>query len=477
MRRYYSIYNTNILDAYSNYFYVEDVSGDTNNVIIKNVSTNVSYNDLSSINLLYSYDSIQWIELPSFTSEGITIHIPKKSKVYFKGINNRLAFDKYDLNNKQYICYINFTCEKTHNIGGNTMSLLYGDEFIDKIILPKNNNLTFYGLFQNSLTLNNAERLILPATTLTNFCYQYMFNGCSNLKKSPVTLPAETATNNCYQYMFQNCSSLETSPELQATKLSQNCYNQMFYNCNNLTMVQSELPATILAKHCYQYMFYNCTKLTVTPKLPATNLVDYCYSNMFNGCSNLSKINSISGINLAPYCYYNMFQNCINLENAPELPATTLYSNCYTNMFAGCKKLITAPELPATTLAEACYQSMFSNCSSLINPPSILPATNLTTKCYYNMFNGCTNLINSPILPSSNLANNCYQYMFQGCSKLNYVTALFINYSNNNDEFTNWLNGVSSTGTFVRNNNINYNVEEIRGKNGIPSNWNVITEE
>jgi hypothetical protein len=145
-------------------------------------------------------------------------------------------------------------------------------------------------------------------------------------------------------------------------------------------------------------------------------------------------------------------------------------------MFGKCKALTTAPELPATTLGENCYQSMFVDCVNLINVPTELPATNLSNRCYYNMFNGCSNLTTAPALPATTLINGCYQYMFQGCKKLNYIKALFINYSNNNNELTNWTYNVNENGTFVINKNANYNVEEIRGGNGIPLKWNVITE-
>ena len=466
-------------ELYGKYFYIKDNSDSSENkLLLKVLSTNSDYSNNSGndFNFEYSYDSVQWLSLNGLiTSDGIYIHIPKKSKLYLRGKNDRLAIDKYDINNKQYIHYINIICTDKFSVGGNIMSLLYGEDFLEKVKFPKSNNLTLYSLFKDSLNLIKSDELILPATTLTHYCYQYMFYGCTNLINTTVLLPSLVLTNCCYQYMYQNCTSLTTTPELPATTLANNCYNSMFNGCITLNNVP-ELPATTLMKHCYQQMFYGCTNLTKTTELPATTLAEYCYSNMFYGCTKLTNVTELPSLILKDYCYYNMFYGCNSLIETPCILATTLANNSCTNMFANCRNLIRVKDLPATTLAESCYQSMFANCSSLVDVPSILPATTLANKCYYNMFNGCSRLINSPILPSSNLANNCYQYMFQGCSKLNYVTALFINYSNNNDEFTNWLNGVSSTGTFVRNNNINYNVEEIRGKNGIPSNWNVITE-
>lgn len=60
-----------------------------------------------------------------------------------------------------------------------------------------------------------------------------------------------------------------------------------------------------------------------------------------------------------------MFFGCRSLKAAPELPATTLESYCYCQMFYGCTGLIAAPELPAESLPRNCYYQMFFNCSKL----------------------------------------------------------------------------------------------------------------
>ena len=51
--------------------------------------------------------------------------------------------------------------------------------------------------------------LLLPATTLTNMCYQYMFAGCQGLTRAP-ELPATGMTVACYASMFQDCTSLNS---------------------------------------------------------------------------------------------------------------------------------------------------------------------------------------------------------------------------------------------------------------------------
>ena len=61
--------------------------------------------------------------------------------------------------------------------------------------------------------------------------------------------------------MFSDCSSLTTAPKLLATTLTERCYDAMFELCTSLTTAP-ELPATTLAKNCYSYMFSDCNKLT-----------------------------------------------------------------------------------------------------------------------------------------------------------------------------------------------------------------------
>ena len=197
--------------------------------------------------------------------------------------------------------------------------------------------------------------------------------------------------------------------------------------------------------------------------------------------------------------FYCLFQSCTGLTDASELilPATTLTTKCYTFMFSGCTSLTTALELPATTLAEECYHGMFLGCTSLTQAPSILPATTLANKCYIYMFWKCTGLVNAPELPATTLASDCYEYMFSGCTSLttapelpattlvnycyyqmfagctslNYIKCLATNISASYCK-SNWVNGVASSGTFVKAAGITESTWG-RGNNGIPNNWTV----
>ena len=199
----------------------------------------------------------------------------------------------------------------------------------------------------------------------------------------------------------------------------------------------------------FKELFKDCTQLTTAPDLPATTLADSCYFNMFRGCSSLTYTPELPATTLAPGCYDSMFYECTSLTEAPELPATTLAPYCYSSMFVRCTSLTQAPELPATTLTDRCYMIMFHGCTSLTQAPE-LPATTLTDRCYFMMFDGCTSLTQAPELPATTLAQLCYFNMFNGCTQLNYIYMMATDI-NALACLYNWVLGVSSTGTFVKN--------------------------
>lgn len=242
-------------------------------------------------------------------------------------------------------------------VEGNSMSLVSGDSYESATTIIKNQ---FRTLFYGNTNVVSAENLILPATTLTEHCYERMFLGCTSLKTAP-SLPATTLANYCYDAMFSGCTSLTTAPQLPATTLANSCYYGMFQNCTSL-ITAPVLYATTLAQNCYRQMFQGCTSLTTAPELPVTTL--------------------------ASSCYYSMFKGCTSLTTSPSLPATTLADWCYSEMFSGCTSLTTAPELPATTLATYCYYRLLDNCPNINNITCLatdISATDCTTEWVYNV--------------------------------------------------------------------------------------------
>ena len=89
--------------------------------------------------------------------------------------------------------------------------------------------------------------------------------------------------------MFYDCHSLTTAPVLPATTLADSCYYYMFSGCRSLTTAPW-LPAITLAESCYAFMFFDCTSLIVAPNLISKNLVNECYNFIFFYCTSLATI-------------------------------------------------------------------------------------------------------------------------------------------------------------------------------------------
>lgn len=147
------------------------------------------------------------------------------------------------------------------------------------------------------------------------------------------------------------------------------------------------------------------------------------------------------------YSFFRLFQNFTCLTDA-------------SNLFTG---------IETTTLKTGCYNNMFRGCTSLTQAP-VLPATTMATYCYTSMFQGCTSLTSAPVLPATTLANYCYYAMFQNCTSLNYIKCLATNDPVGWYCFTDWVSGVSATGTFVKASSM---TSWPTGASGIPSGWTI----
>ena len=89
------------------------------------------------------------------------------------------------------------------------------------------------------------------------------------------------------------------------------------------------------------------------------------------------------------------------------------------------------------------------------------------------MFYGCTHLTKAPVLPAATLVKYCYANMFRGCSSLNYVKCIGNPINSKMNYTSEWLSGVSSSGTFVKKSGV---TTWWTGSGGIPSGWTVTEE-
>ena len=190
----------------------------------------------------------------TWTSANTTSTVQSGDVVFIKGEN--LAISNNGIGT--FSSTVNFDVE------GNVMSLLYGDNFENETSLSGKDR-AFMNLFSGCTTVINADKMELPATTLSTQCYCNMFNRAFNLIKAPSELPATT--------------------------LGDACYMNMFYNCSAMTSVMDELPATTLAASAYSQMFTSCSGMTTAPMLPAATVPIGGYYRMFYYAR---KVNSIT---------------------------------------------------------------------------------------------------------------------------------------------------------------------------------------
>ncbi len=242
--------------------------------------------------IYYKINNGEWISIRSAKGPSApSISVVSGDTVQFRG--NNTSYGATYGSNPLYSAYNYFSVSCQCKIKGNIMSLINSTNFAN--LTKLSSTYTFYHLFNNCTGLTDASELLLPATTLTNYCYEYMFWGCTNLTAAP-ELPATTLAENCYSCMFTGCTSLTTAPELPATTLAKRCYISMFDGCTSLVNGPSSIgtSATTMAAIACGSMFKGCTSLTTAPALPAKTLANYCYQYMFENCASLNYIKCLA---------------------------------------------------------------------------------------------------------------------------------------------------------------------------------------
>ena len=125
---------------------------------------------------------------------------------------------------------------------GNIMSLLYGDNFANQTSFPADSSQNFRQLFYYCINLTDASNLILPATTLTEECYNWMFNNCSSLT-TPPKLPATTVPSYAYDAMFSGTQITELI--MLATSINFESNNLGIPDTNGTAYVNPNADSTI----------------------------------------------------------------------------------------------------------------------------------------------------------------------------------------------------------------------------------------
>ena len=414
-----------------------------------------------------------------------------------------------------------FTCKAY----GNIMSLLDEENFATKTDLP-NKDYVFYGLFRDNTALTDASGLLLPATTLTDACYQNMFYGCTALTAAPA-LPATTLASSCYSYMFRGCTNLSSVTCLATEGINAN--KSTYYWLDGVaasgtftaatgaiwpagadgipsgwTRVNPDGSAYVVAAEPegldepltvealtagtvkvnigngsstlssgMKYSVNGGAKTTITTTtsiaVSAGDKVQF-YGNgtatqVYSGSPEVKILGDGDGFTCKAYGNIMSLLDEENFATKTDLPNKNYV---FYGLFNGNTALTDASGLllPAKTLAYGCYQYMFRDCTALTAAPA-LPAKTLADYCYAGMFDCCKALTAAPELPATKLAERCYSYMFNGCSNLSSVTCRATEGINANNSTYEWLYGVAATGTFTAATGTTWPA----GADGIPSGW------
>ena len=444
------------------------------------------------------------------------IAINAGDKVAFFGDNETYGYFKSTWVNSQIFC------TSDCYIYGNIMSLISSADYANLKKLTEIR--TFMMLFSSNthIKIHPKNTLELPATTLTDLCYNQMFYGCTGLTKAP-ELPATTLTYRCYNLMFYGCKNLSSVTCLATDISASSCTSSWLSGVSStgtFTKVAGvewptgsngipegwlvieetpededmlSTPLTLEAIKPGSITFDNKAAGPVTYRVNggetwtiesgmqgsiSVNAHDqvafYGDNQSYGYYDNTTYSVSNSLISCTSDCY--IYGNIMSLISSTDFAnAKTLDGNyTFNSLFKDNTQLKNHPtktlELPATTLAYGCYEAMFKGCWQLTEAPG-LPATTLTNLCYSQMFSGCTALTKAPALPAMTLTASCYNGMFSGCTRLRSVTCLATNISANNCT-TGWLKGVWYSGTF----NKAAGVKWPTGESGIPNGWTVIEE-
>ena len=198
----------------------------------------------------YSLNDGAWTSLAA-TDASSYIDVSTNDIVRFRGTNTSYAGSKANYSGFGYgergisAAEGYDTDAAEFDIEGNIMSLVYGDNFTGNTAMTGTYN--FCSIFKKAKCVS-AENLVLPSTTLTQYCYRAMFSWCTKLT-TPPALPATTLAQGCYWYMFEHCS-ITTAPELLATTLVYECYGWMFTNCNNLNYIKCLATTGFTTNNC-----------------------------------------------------------------------------------------------------------------------------------------------------------------------------------------------------------------------------------
>lgn len=183
-------------------------------------------NDPGWVSLDYKVNDGAWT---SYTI-GDQISLDEGDTVSFSG-NNSTGFTR-----DGYSEYKVSTQAGTIQLFGNIMSLLTGN-FVNATDFSflQDSKSVFSNFCSFNSSIIHTSGLILPASSVPNTGYYWMFFSQGNLQTPPQILATEFNHESCWA-MFINCYSLTSGPQIFATSSYQSdSFAMMFNNCLNLS--------------------------------------------------------------------------------------------------------------------------------------------------------------------------------------------------------------------------------------------------
>lgn len=102
----------------------------------------------------------------------------------------------------------------------------------------------YNAMFSGCTSLTDAP--VINFSGSSSYCCHYMFANCKSLTGVQESFSAATASERAYFSMFFNCSGLTRAPEILASGASDYCFSFMFQGCSNLSYIKClvETPYT-----------------------------------------------------------------------------------------------------------------------------------------------------------------------------------------------------------------------------------------
>ena len=93
--------------------------------------------------------------------------------------------------------------------------------------------------------IDSVKNLVLPYTTLSNYCYYRMFmsnnDNFANITKLPLMPKNLTLSAYCFTQMFKGCAVLKELPIINTSNFPEDCCAYMFEGCSSMTVSTTEV--------------------------------------------------------------------------------------------------------------------------------------------------------------------------------------------------------------------------------------------